>query len=349
MNKRIKLVELIREAHQNGARLDKACEVAVLSKRTYRRWYKAGKVQADLRATAVRPEPANKLTEYERQQVLARCNEERFSSSPPSQIVPTLLDEGVYIASESTYYRILKANKLNNHRGRSRPAMARSKPMAYVAKGPNEIWSWDITYCASVIKGPFYYLYMFEDIYSRKIVGYEVHEQESGELAAQLMQRNMLREQCFNQPLVLHSDNGAPMKCFTMKAKLEELGVTASLSRPSVSNDDPYSEALFRTLKYRPQWPSKGFKSLVETREWVDQFVTWYNEEHKHSKLNFVSPGKRHRMQDRDILSNREAVIEEAREINPIRWPNGIRNFEPIGAVMLNPDKERDQEARDIA
>ena len=177
MNKRIKLVELIREAHQNGARLHKACEVAVLSKRTYRRWYKAGKVQADLRATAVRPEPANKLTEYERQQVLARCNEERFSSSPPSQIVPTLLDEGVYIASESTYYRILKSNKLNNHRGRSRPAMARSKPMAYVAKGPNEIWSWDITYCASVIKGQFYYLYMFEDIYSRKIVGYEVHEQ----------------------------------------------------------------------------------------------------------------------------------------------------------------------------
>ena len=163
------------------------------------------------------------------------------------------------------------------------------------------------------------------------------------------MQRNMLREQCVNQPLVLHSDNGAPMKCFTMKAKLEELGVTASLSRPSVSNDNPYSEALFRTLKYRPQWPSKGFKSLVETREWVDQFVTWYNEEHKHSKLNFVSPGKRHRMQDRDILYNRKAVIEEAREINPIRWPNGIRNFEPIGAVMLNPDKEPDQETQDIA
>ena len=349
LDKRIKLVELIHEAHDSGARLDKACEVAVLSKRTYRRWYRAGKVQADLRASAVRPEPANKLTEDERQQVLATCNEARFSSLPPSQIVPTLLDEGVYIASESTYYRVLKANKLSNHRGRSRHNTTRSKPNAYQAKGPNEVWSWDITYCASIIKGQFYYLYMFEDIYSRKIVGYEVHEQECGELAAQLMQRNMLREQCFNQPLVLHSDNGAPMKCLTMKAKLEELGVTASLSRPSVSNDNPYSEALFRTLKYRPHWPSKGFNSLAETREWVDKFVTWYNEEHKHSKLNYISPSKRHMMQDRDILSNRKAVLEVAQEKNSIRWPNGIRNCDPIGAVMLNPDKEPDQQARETA
>ncbi len=349
LDNRIQLVDLIREAHESGARLDKACEVAVLSKRTYRRWYRAGKVQADQRASALRPEPANKLTEDERQQVLTTCNEERFSSLPPSQIVPTLLDEGVYIASESTYYRVLKANKLSHHRGRSRHTTTRIKPMAYQAKGPNEIWSWDITYCPSVIKGRFYYLYMFEDIYSRKIVGYEVHEQECGELAAQLVQRNMLREQCFNQPLVLHSDNGAPMKCLTMKAKLEDLGVTASLSRPSVSNDNPYSEALFRTLKYRPDWPSKGFKSLAETREWVDKFVTWYNEEHKHSKLNFVSPSQRHMMQDGDILSSRKAVLEVKQKKNPIRWPNGIRNCEPIGAVMLNPDKEPDQEIRDTA
>lgn len=349
LTERIKLVELIQEAHHSGARLDKACEVASLSKRTYRRWYRTGTVQADQRTTAVRPEPANKLTEPERQQVLDVCNEPRFASLPPSQIVPTLLDEGVYIASESTYYRVLKANEQVNHRGRSRHVTVRSKPDAYQAKGPNEIWSWDITYCASVVKGQFYYLYMFEDIYSRKIVGYEVHERECGELAAQLMQRNMLREQCFNQPLVLHSDNGAPMKCLTMKAKLEELGVTASLSRPSVSNDNPYSESLFRTLKYRPQWPSKGFNSLTDTREWVEEFVTWYNYEHKHSKLNFVSPGKRHAMQDKDILSNRKTVLEAAQDRNPMRWPNGIRNCEPIGAVMLNPDKEPDEDKQKVA
>lgn len=131
---RVKLVELIQDAHHSGARLDKACEVALLSKRTYRRWYRAGNVQADLRPTAVRPEPANKLTDNERKQVLEVCNEARFASLPPSQIVPTLLDEGVYIASESTYYRVLKANEQVNHRGRSRQVMIRSKPTAYQAK-----------------------------------------------------------------------------------------------------------------------------------------------------------------------------------------------------------------------
>ncbi len=270
-----------------------ACDAAGLSKRTYRRWYKAGNIQTDKRATAVRPAPANKLTEHERQQILEVCNEARFASLPPSQIVPTLLDEGVYIASESSYYRVLKANEQSHHRGRTRQVMARSKPKAYTAKSPNEIGSWDITYCPSIVKGQFYYLYMFEDIYSRKIVGYEVYDRECGELAAQLMQRNVLREQCFNQPLVLHSDNSAPMKCLTMKAKLEELGVRASVSRPRVSNDNPYSESLFRRLKYHPKWPTKGFKSLTESREWVENFVSWYNNEHKHSKLNFgnCSPG----------------------------------------------------------
>ena len=266
LSKRITLVNLIQEAYAHGARLYKACAEVELSKRTYRRWYRAGKVQADLRPSAVRLEPANKLSDDEREQILLTSNEDRFASLPPSQIVPTLLDEGVYIASESSFYRVLKANAQLNRRGRSQKVTKRSKPYAYVADSPNKVWSWDITYLASVIKGRFYYLYMFEDIYSRKIVGYEVHERECGELAAELMQRNMLREQCFREPLVLHSDNGAPMKSLTMKAKLEELGVTASLSRPSVSNDNPYSEALFRTLKYRPQWPSKGFKSLTDAR-----------------------------------------------------------------------------------
>ncbi|WP_416221768.1 IS3 family transposase [Shewanella sp. YLB-07] len=346
---RLRLVNLILEAQTSGARLDMACEEAMLSKRTYRRWYHAGKVQADLRPMVTRPEPANKLSNVERQQVLDKCNEPAFASLPSSQIVPTLLDEGIYIASESTFYRVLKANAQLNRRGRSQSITKRSKPAAYVADAPNKVWSWDITYLASVTKGQFYYLYMFEDIYSRKVVGYEVHEQECGELAAELMQRNMLREQCFRQPLVLHSDNGAPMKSLTMKAKLEELGVTASLSRPCVSNDNPYSESLFRTLKYRPQWPRSGFKSLTEAREWVETFVSWYNNEHKHSKLNFVSPGVRHKMQDQKVLSKRKRVLEDARVRNPKRWPNGIRNCDAIGEVMLNPDKEPETEERNVA
>ena len=301
--KRKTLVDLIQEAYAHGARLYKACAEAELSKRTYRRWYQAGKVQADLRPSTVRTEPANKLNEEERKLILKICSEARFASLPPSQIVPTLLDEGIYIASESSFYRVLKANAQLNRRGRSQNTTKRSKPAAYVADMPNKVWSWDITYCASVIKRQFYYLYMFEDIYSRKIVGYEVHDRECGELAAELVQRNMLREQCFREPLVLHSDNGAQMKSLTMKAKLEELGITASLSRPSVSNDNPYSESLFRTLKYRPEWPKAGFKSITEAREWVDIFVTWYNTKHKHSKINFVSPSERHAKQDQETLN----------------------------------------------
>lgn len=206
--------------------------------------------------------------------------------------------------------------------------------------GPNQVFSWDITYLASTVKEHFYYLYLFEDIYSRKIVGFEVHEKECGELAAQLLQRIMLCEQCFNTKVVLHSDNGAPMKSLTMKAKMEELGVLPSYSRPRVSNDNPYSEVLFRTLKYRPEWPSSGFASLEAARDWVQSFTHWYNSEHRHSKINFVTPEQSHEGKDAEILKRRKGVMEQARRLNPIRWSKEIRNCIPVGAVTLNPDKE---------
>jgi putative transposase len=208
---------------------------------------------------------------------------------PPTQIVLSLLDQGIYLASEASFYRVLNAHKQLNHRGRSQAPKKQFKPTSFAATEPNQVWSWDITYLSSPVKGLYYYLYIFEDIYSRKIVGYEVHEKECEKLAAQLVQRCMLRKQCFDQPLVLHSDNGAPMKEQTMRAKLDELGVQSSFSRPRVSNDNPYSEALFKTLIYRPNWLTSGFKSLAHARDWVDGFDGWYNTEHKHSKLNFVT------------------------------------------------------------
>jgi transposase InsO family protein len=332
-------VALIQEANTDGARLKAACKEAEVNLRTYRRWYRDGEVQADQRPEIQRPGPSNKLREQERQAIIEICNKPEYASLPPSQIVPVLLDKGIYLGSEATYYRILKAHDQLHHRGRNQAPKKTWKPTSHVANGPNEVWSWDITYCASVVRGQFYYLYLFEDIYSRKIVGYEVHEQECGERAAELVQRCMLREQCFNQPLVLHSDNGAPMKAQTMKAKLEELGVQSSYSRPRVSNDNPYSEALFRTLKYRPEWPSSGFASLTKARDWVQRFVDWYNNEHRHSRINFVTPTQRHAGHDSDILSKRKEILEAARAENPNRWSGEVRNCEPIGAVMLNPDK----------
>ncbi len=349
LSERRSRVELIREAHFSGARLTMACQEAGVSLRTYRRWYRQRKVHADRRPEAVRPEPANKLAPEEQQQILAACNEPEYASLPPSQIVPTLLDEGIYLGSVSSFYRVLKAHAQLHHRGRSLSPKKVGKPSSYRATGPNQVWTWDITYLASRIKGQFYYLYMFEDIYSRKIVGYEVHDSESGELSAQLIQRCILREQCFNQPLVLHSDNGAPMKSSTMRAKLEELGVIASHNRPRVSNDNPFSESLFRTLKYCPQWPSSGFKSLTEARDWVQQFVDWYNDEHKHSKLNFVTPAQRHDGKDAEILSKRKKVLDEAKARNPLRWSGNTINCDPIGAVTLNPDKELQESETQVA
>ena len=319
-----------------------ACKEAEISLRSYKRWYRSGKVQADQRPLCRRPTPSNKLTNKERQAVLEVCQLPEYASLPPSQIVPDLLDKGIYHASESSFYRILKEAGQMNHRGRAKEPKKSTKPRSYKASKANQVWSWDITYLSTLVKGQFYYLYLFEDIYSRKIVGYEVYDKECGQLASQLLQRCMLREQCFNltSPLVVHSDNGAPMKSQTLKAKIEELGVMPSYSRPRVSNDNPFSEALFKTLKYRGNWPSAGFKSLDDARDWVDHFVGWYNHQHKHSQLNFVSPAIRHAGLDGSILEERRLILEEARKENPNRWSGSVRNCDPIGAVMLNPDRD---------
>lgn len=288
----------------------------------------------------MRPEPVNKLSELEQQVIIEVCNQPEYANLPPTQIVPTLLDKGVYIASESSFYRVLKAAGQLTRRGRQRSRQKPSRPTSYTATGPNQVYTWDITYLPSGVRGRFYYLYLIEDIYSRKIVGYEVHEYECGELAAQLLQRTLIREQCFNQPLVLHSDNGSPMKSSTFRAKMDELGITSSYSRPRVSDDNPYVESLFRTLKYVPSWPLKGFASLDASRNWVENFVCWYNKEHKHSRLNYVTPAERHSGKDSAVLSYREKVLTEHRKKKPERWSKNIRNCEPIGAVHLNPEKD---------
>ena len=337
---------LIQEAVKAGCRLEPACKETNISLRTYRRWLQAGgNIRADQRSVVARPEPQNKLNEQEINAILAICNQPEYASLPPSQIVPKLADQGIYLASESSFYRILHAHNQLHHRGRSRAVQKRSAPTSYVATEANQVWSWDITYCASSVRGQYYYLYLIEDIYSRKIVGWEVHEQESGEFAADLLQRTVMREQCFRKPLVLHSDNGAPMKSVTLKAKMEDLHITGSHSRPRVSNDNPYSESLFRTMKYCPRWPSEGFKDLETVRDWVSTFTAWYNDEHCHSRISFVTPSQRHQGKDKDILERRKFVYEQAKEKNPCRWSGAVRKWEHVTEVMLNPDKsERTQE-----
>lgn len=339
---RQKLVGWINEAVEAGARQRPACEEAGISQRTFQRWTQDGQIKEDRRPLVKRPDPANKLSEEEREAILETCNKEEYASLPPSQIVPRLADKGVYVASESSFYRILKDADQLNHRGRAKDRQKRQPPTTHVAQRPNEVWSWDISYLPSRVRGQFFYLYLILDIYSRKIVGWEVHQREGGEEAAALIQRAVLAERCFGNPLVLHADNGSPMKAQTMQTKLYDLGIVPSHSRPRVSNDNPYSESLFRTLKYCPQWPSQGFESVEAARKWVDRFVYWYNEEHRHSQIRFVTPGQRHRGEDKQILRNREQVYAQAKERNPSRWSGQPRNWKPVDRVALNPERSRE-------
>ena len=329
----------INEAVDSGARRKKACEILKMSIRTLQRWTKDNDVKADQRPLAKRPEPSNKISGLNRARVVEVSNQSEYASLPPCQIVPKLADKGDYIASESSFYRILKAADQLHHRGRSKKAHKRKTPTTHIATKPNQVWSWDISYLPTGVRGLFYYLYLVEDIYSRKIVGQEVHDGESGDHAAELMHRTVMSEHCTGSPLVLHSDNGSPMKCYTLQAKLADLGITPSHSRPRVSNDNAYSESLFRTLKYCPQWPSQGFATLAIARDWVNDFTNWYNNEHCHSRIKFVTPAQRHRGEDKILLQKRHAVYELAKAKHPERWSGETRNWDHIGVVTLNPEK----------
>lgn len=308
--------------------------------RTYRRWLNHGKVHYDKRAGSEKLNAMRKLSKEEESEILSVCNEDRFSSLPPSQIVPKLLDEGLYIASESSFYRVLRKNKQLQRRGRSLKRHRQTKPSAFKATKPNEVYTWDITYLPTHIKGSYFYLYTFMDVYSRKIVGCEVYERESGDLATILLDRILRVEGCLLEAPVVHSDNGAPMTSATLNARMQELGVISSFSRSHVSNDNPYSESLFRTLKYVPDYPYKGFNNLDEARAWVQKFTYWYNNEHQHSKIRFITPNQRHQGLDDTILAKRKQVLLEAKNRHPDRFPNGIRRCDKVGTVWLNPDKD---------
>jgi transposase InsO family protein len=335
---RCSVVVLIDEAMASGARQSKASAEVGISARTLQRWRHDGEVKSDARPTAARPTPQHKLTEQERQQVLDVCHSDEFKSLPPSQVVPTLADRGEYIASESSYYRILADHKENNRRGRANTSTPKP-PTTHIADGPNQVWCWDITYLAGPVKGLFFYLYLIIDLYSRKIVGFEVYDEESGEHAANLVERTVRRENAVIHPLVLHSDNGAPMKSYTLREKLKDLNVNGSYSRPRVSNDNAFVESFFRTCKYRPDYPLKGFVSLEAAREWVLSFSRWYNLHHKHSSLKFVTPEQRHTGQDGAVLAERKALYEEKKAVNPRRWSGNTRNWELGEQVALNPEK----------
>ena len=332
------ILRLIVEAVAAGARQRDACEVLEIDPRTVQRW-KAQGTGEDRRA-GPHTAPANRLTDREIAHIRALLCSREFRNLPVDQVVVQLADEGRYYASASSMRRFLHKEKQATHRSAARPP-THSRPRELVATGPNQVWSWDITYLRSPVRGDFFYLYMIVDVWSRKVVGKEVHEVECGELASELVKRACLREGIERNQITLHSDNGGPMKGATLQATLEVLGIVASFSRPRVSDDNPYSESLFRTVKYRPEYPSGPFASLTAARAWVTWFVSWYNDEHRHSQISFVTPEQRHTGEDIALLEKRRRVYEKARARHPERWSGKPQKWERVETVKLNPAKEK--------
>ena len=350
------LIALIDAACLGGARRSAACALIGQSIRTLQRWrrpdhrpdHRIGHPPGDRRQSGLRSatSPPHALSEAERKQVLAVINSHEFKDLPPSQIVPRLADQGMYLASESTMYRLLRKAGQLTHRRVERPPQGRSKPRALKACAPNQLYSWDITYLPTEIKGQFYYLYLFVDIFSRHIVGWQVFERESADHASALIQDIYQRNGIGQNQLTLHSDNGSPMKGETMLATLQRLGVAHTRSRPAVSNDNPYSESLFKTLKYRPTLPLKGCVDLRQARHWVTKLVHWYNEQHRHSAIGFVTPAERHAGKDRQLLENRAKIYALAKQANPSRWSGKTRHWGYVDAVLLNPDTPKTKETK---
>ncbi len=324
--------ELIDEATQAGCRRRVACEALGITLRTLERWEHDGFHDQRKGSRAL---PANAFTAGERDQIVQILNEPQYQDKSPNQIVVNLADQGKYIGSESTYYRIMRAEKLNKHRQASRPVTNR-KPQPLVATQVNQVWSWDITLLAKPVQGMYWYLYLVLDLFSRKIVAWQVHDRECSQLAASLITEGCYVECVSANQLSLHSDNGAPMKGSTMLATLQALGVVASFSRPGVSDDNAYSEALFKTLKYRPGYPSKPFGDITLARQWVEGFVHWYNHEHLHSGIKYVTPAQRHTGHDVAILQNRDKVYKQAQARHPERWTTQTRDWSYIDKVTLN-------------
>lgn len=326
---------LIDEAMTAGARLVRCCEQLGLDVRTVQRWRKDP--DGDDRRRGPRSQPSNALMPEEEQELVELLTAPEFVGLSPNQLVPLLADMGIYVASESTMYRILRKHRMLHHRERSRPK-SHQRPRPRVATGPNQVWSWDITYLRSPIRGTWWRLYVILDVWSRKIVAWGIYDRECEKLAAALVQRACDAEGIGREQLVLHADNGGAMKGQTMLAKLQALGVVPSFSRPRVSDDNPYSEALFRTLKYRPGYPSEPFDTLEDATTWMAGFVRWYNDEHRHSGIRYVTPQQRHQGDDIAVLAHRHELYKSAQQRRPERWSKTTRNWTPIPTVVLNPE-----------
>ncbi len=333
------MIALLREGLSLGVSAKAIADLFGIAARTLRRWrlmMQAQGFSCDRRRGASR-RVDHRFSEQERKNILDTVNDPRFSDLTPAQIVAILAEDSIYIGSESTIYRIMREEGLLSHRGRTRPARPPRPAPVLEATGIHQVLAWDITLLPGPVKGQFFYLYMAMDVWSRRILGVEVHERECGQLASEFFDRVCRDEGISGESAtVLHSDNGAPMRSITLAAKLAELGVASSFSRPRVSNDNAYAESWFRTMKYHQSYPLRRFRDLLAVKAWVDAFVDWYNSEHRHSGIQYVTPDQRHTGQADAICARRQQTYEQARQLHPQRWSRSIRNWSQPQIVRIN-------------
>jgi putative transposase len=297
----------------------KACASLGLSRSTYYRLSEPAVEKAQKERT--RAKPPRTLSVAEREKVLAVLHEDRFVDKPPGQIYAALLDEGRYLCSVSTMYRILNANGEVKER-RNQLSHPNYKKPELLATGPNQVWSWDITKLKGPAKWTCYYLYVIIDIYSRYVVGWMLASRQTGALAKSLIKETCKRQHIKRSQLIIHSDRGGPMTSKALALLMSDLGITKSLNRPYVSNDNPYSESQFKTLKYRPAFPDR-FGCIEDARTSCGDLLDWYNNDHYHTGVALMTPATVHYGRAEQCTAGRQAVLTSAYHGHPERFVNG--------------------------
>ncbi len=311
-----------------------ACESVGLPRATYYRFKSPPKVTARRRSH-------RRLTDVERRRVLETLTSERFCDQSVRQVWAQLLDEGRYLCSVRTMYRILKENKAVRERRDQLRHPEYQRP-ELLATDPNQLWSWDITKLKGPHKWNYFHLYVILDVYSRKVVGWLLANRESSTLAVELIGQSCQREKIAKEQLTVHADRGSSMRSKPVAFLLSDLGVTKTHSRPYTSTDNPYSEAQFRTLKYQPDFPER-FGSLEDARSFLQGFFAWYNYEHRHSGIGLVTPAQRHSGEDKLVYERRQVVLEQIYKQFPERFVRGIPSPPKLPTqVWINkPNEER--------
>ena len=319
--------------------MEAACKALGVSKSGFYRYRHPKQPTTATSTHTPRPSPPRALKAAERQHILDLLYSPRFQDLAVPQVFYNLLDDSTYLCSIRTMYRLLQTDQASRERRNQRRLPRYEKP-ELLATGINQVWTWDITKLRSPTPGLYYHLYVLLDLFSRLVVGWRVAERESSQYAQELIAMSCERQKVGRGELTLHSDRGPSMTSQTVDALLVQLDVEKSLSRPYTPNDNAYSESQFRTMKYRPNYPQR-FGSLEDARAWCRQFFVWYNQDHRHSGIRYLTPWEVHSGQGEQVLSRRHEVMRQAYEAHPERFVEGAPALVELPeAVWLNRPEE---------